>query len=180
VISLYRLYDVDDHLLYVGISQNFAQRWSQHAGLKPWWADVARTTVEHFPDRSEALAAEREAIRSEQPIYNLTHNTCRSIDADQAGAREAKIRQLTNDGVLLHPNSPFWRTLSECIPQFSEWEDIRSLLLDLVEKGALVVFHGEAAVAEENPPCCGSGPVAQGRGHRMKAISRTQPRFKGK
>jgi hypothetical protein len=28
VISLYRLYDVDDHLLYVGISQNFAQRWS--------------------------------------------------------------------------------------------------------------------------------------------------------
>jgi predicted GIY-YIG superfamily endonuclease len=152
VISLYRLYDAEDHLLYVGISQNFAQRWSQHAGLKPWWADVTKTTVEHFPTRAAALAAEREAIKSEGPIYNVVHNVCRTSDAEQIEAvhRDAIIERLTTDGVLLRPNAQFWIGVGECVPQLWEWEDLRSLLLDLIATAAKTVRSGDAAVDEEN------------------------------
>lgn len=71
--ALYRLYGADDALLYVGISVHLA-RWAGHATDKPWWREVARATVEWFPDRSAALTAERAAIATERPRCNVQHN----------------------------------------------------------------------------------------------------------
>jgi len=67
---LYRFYDHERELLYVGISKTAIIRWSQH-GSKPWWREVVSTRVEHFFSRSEARAAELEAIRTERPRYNV-------------------------------------------------------------------------------------------------------------
>ena len=129
-----------------------AQLWPQHAGLKPWWADVAKTTVEHFP--TEALVAEREAIKTETPIYNVVHNVCPPVPAfpevEAAARQEALIKGLTSEGVLLRPDSGFWKALGECAPELFEWDDVRSLLLDLTEKGALSVRRGDASVDPEN------------------------------
>lgn len=73
--TLYRLYDVDAVLLYVGISWNPGQRFTLgHSLDKPWWADVAHTTLEHFPTRAAALVAERAAIVAERPLHNVVHN----------------------------------------------------------------------------------------------------------
>lgn len=72
--SLYRLYDADDRLLYVGISYNYWTRFGQHEGGKAWWRDVTRTTVEHFASREAALDAERQAIVDEEPLHNIQHN----------------------------------------------------------------------------------------------------------
>ena len=69
--SLYRFYDVEGRLLYVGVTSVGPSRWSDHELHKAWWVHVVRTTVEHFPDRAEALAAERAAIEAEQPIHNI-------------------------------------------------------------------------------------------------------------
>lgn len=75
MIDLYRFFDADDQLLYVGISFNAAQRAMQHRHDKPWWTDVARMNVEHLPvNRQEAEAIERSAIVTERPLYNVTHN----------------------------------------------------------------------------------------------------------
>lgn len=62
--TLYRLYDADGGLLYIGIAGNPGRRFEQHAGDKPWWGQVARTELAHYPTRAEALDAERAAIAS--------------------------------------------------------------------------------------------------------------------
>ncbi|MGX1220369.1 GntR family transcriptional regulator [Streptomyces ambofaciens] len=71
--ALYRLYDADDQLLYVGISSDPPSRMQQHASDKLWWPEVAHHTITWLTSRSEALAAERAAINSEHPCYNHVH-----------------------------------------------------------------------------------------------------------
>lgn len=68
--TVYRLYDAKGRLLYVGTSVEPQERWEQHSREKLWWSSVARATVDWFSSRTEALAAEREAIRSEYPLHN--------------------------------------------------------------------------------------------------------------
>lgn len=75
--TLYRFYGEEHELLYVGISGNPGRRFSQHARDKPWWHLVAESTMEHFATRAEALEAERAAITSERPRYNMVHNHSR-------------------------------------------------------------------------------------------------------
>lgn len=72
---LYRLFDRDDVLLYVGISYNPRARLAGHTTARTArWHFVVRVSVERFSDRDRALVAERAAIRSEHPLYNVRHN----------------------------------------------------------------------------------------------------------
>lgn len=73
--ALYRFFDADDDLMYVGISATPWERWRQHRGEKPWWHEIANITIERFPNRDAALEAERAAIRSESPLYNIVHSS---------------------------------------------------------------------------------------------------------
>jgi len=87
VTTLYRFFDADDRLLYVGIAGNPGRRFHQHANGpdgKPWWSHVARSTMEHFDTREEAAAAEVAAIVTERPMHNVVHN--RSTSPRQAAA----------------------------------------------------------------------------------------------
>jgi excisionase family DNA binding protein len=72
--ALYRFYDAHDRLLYVGLTANPGSRWQAHSHDKPWWAQVARVTVEHFDGREEVEAAEVAAIKTEKPLHNVAHN----------------------------------------------------------------------------------------------------------
>ena len=72
--TLYRFFDADDRLLYVGIAGTATRRWEQHAKEKGWWDSVARVTVENHPNRAAAENAERIAIQAELPIHNVVHN----------------------------------------------------------------------------------------------------------
>lgn len=86
--ALYRFYGHDDALLYVGITASLPGRLARHRGDKPWWSEVARISVEHFPDRQSVLRAETGAIRTERPRYNKQQNTQtathrrRAVDTD--------------------------------------------------------------------------------------------------
>ncbi|WP_406190175.1 GntR family transcriptional regulator [Streptomyces anulatus] len=73
--ALYRLYNADDLLLYVGISSTPATRMGQHAARKAWWPQVADRKLEWFPTRTQAAEAEIAAIREERPVHNHTHNS---------------------------------------------------------------------------------------------------------
>ncbi|MFC9987835.1 GntR family transcriptional regulator [Streptomyces globisporus] len=74
--ALYRLYDTDDALLYIGISNNPGFRWKAHlySDSKKWAPLATRRTDEWFETRREALAAEAAAIQAERPRFNGTHN----------------------------------------------------------------------------------------------------------
>lgn len=82
--ALYKLYDENDVLLYVGVTNNTAVRWAKHAADKPWWSDVSRQEITWHADRASALAAEKESIRAGQPRYNSEHTSPAAPDVDSA------------------------------------------------------------------------------------------------
>lgn len=68
---LYRLFDAQDNLLYVGVTFMPGNRFDQHRREKHWWDQVARKEIEPFESRSSALDAERSVIAAEAPRHNL-------------------------------------------------------------------------------------------------------------
>lgn len=71
---LYRHWDPDGRLLYVGVASRPAARQRRHEASSSWMVFQAEMTVEPFPSRAEAEAAESEAIRAEQPLFNVAGN----------------------------------------------------------------------------------------------------------
>jgi predicted GIY-YIG superfamily endonuclease len=71
---LYRLYNADDELLYIGISKSAIHRLHEHLTQQPWADQVAKQTIERYETRDAAVIAERNAIQSEAPTHNIVHN----------------------------------------------------------------------------------------------------------
>lgn len=69
--ALYRHYDADGCLLYVGITDALEIRTRAHGRRSVWREFAHRAEVIWFDTRDEALAAEREAISTEQPLFNV-------------------------------------------------------------------------------------------------------------
>jgi predicted GIY-YIG superfamily endonuclease len=72
--ALYRHYDADGTLLYVGISDVLESRTREHMKHSPWARWAARREVEWLPTLAEATLAEVSAIRAEHPVFNTVHN----------------------------------------------------------------------------------------------------------
>ena len=73
--DLYRHFDAEGTLLYVGISLSAVSRLSQHVkATYDWTKDIKTVTIEKFDSRPSALRAERNAIKTEKPLYNKNHN----------------------------------------------------------------------------------------------------------
>ena len=86
--ALYRLFDVDGELVYVGITNNPAMRWSQHSAYSEWWSRVSSKSVEWHDTRAAAEKAERVAIRCEGPLFNRAHIPCAGMLRDGEVARD--------------------------------------------------------------------------------------------
>jgi len=72
---LYRHFDAEGNLLYVGISLSAVARLEEHkAQSKEWFNSIAKVTIERFPTRKLALKAELRAINEENPRYNVVGN----------------------------------------------------------------------------------------------------------
>lgn len=69
---VYRVYDESGRLIYVGETGNLVQRLEHHH-LNTWWSpQIARIRASVYQNRESALAAERAAIRNEDPRWNIT------------------------------------------------------------------------------------------------------------
>lgn len=73
--ALYRMYNAEDDLLYVGLTWSPSARFPQHRDDKPWWIEVATIRLESFATRAEVDAAEAVAIQAEGPRYNRAPRT---------------------------------------------------------------------------------------------------------
>ena len=71
--TLYRHFDANNNLLYIGVSSRISQRIKEHSIHSSWWQNVSKITLEHFEIRKEVLEAERNAIIAEQPKHNIIH-----------------------------------------------------------------------------------------------------------
>jgi hypothetical protein len=69
--TLYRYFNSEGQLLYVGITGDNTKRQSQHRRNSFWFGEIASATFDHFDNREEALEAEAAAIRYEKPANNI-------------------------------------------------------------------------------------------------------------
>lgn len=84
---VYRHFNKEGKLLYVGSSVSVLTRQAAHRNVSPWFADVATITVEHFPDRASMLRAERSAIVNEKPAHNIAE----AVDENGAPRRKKPV-----------------------------------------------------------------------------------------
>lgn len=97
--SLYRHYDEAGELLYVGISIDAIARFKQHAdSRKDWVNSIASVKIQKFETRAEALAAEKLAILTENPKYNIVHN--RYGPKTNGPPRKSRKKRVTGPGGL--------------------------------------------------------------------------------
>ena len=87
--TLYRFYDAEGSLLYVGITKFFEPRLKQHYKNAEWFFETAHVRLEHYQTRQEVELAETRAIQTERPSYNLA----KSIDKEVALDALALLRE---------------------------------------------------------------------------------------
>lgn len=69
--DLYRHFDENGTLLYVGVSLSAMHRLGQHKEHSHWYERIKNVTIEKFETRESALHAETMAIVHEKPEYNI-------------------------------------------------------------------------------------------------------------
>jgi predicted GIY-YIG superfamily endonuclease len=71
---LYRQFDKDGILIYVGRTHDWRLRTYDHRKFSDWWKRVVRIDIERFDDITAACKAEKLAIQTENPVCNFTHS----------------------------------------------------------------------------------------------------------
>jgi hypothetical protein len=69
--ELYRWYDGSATLLYVGRSYSAMARAAAHASGSSWYDDATIMIKQRYPSLAELVKAERQAIKTERPKYNV-------------------------------------------------------------------------------------------------------------
>lgn len=72
--ALYRYFDENGRLLYIGISGELGARVSGHVAKSRWMQLAAGSTIERHGTLAEVKAVEVAAIKAEHPLFNLQHN----------------------------------------------------------------------------------------------------------
>lgn len=71
--AVYRIFDGDDVLLYVGMSVSPETRFADHRTCKSWMQQASRYEISWFSSRETAEAEEQRAIAQERPLHNTVH-----------------------------------------------------------------------------------------------------------
>ena len=84
---VYRCYDIDGDLLYVGCTMDLDRRRKDHSGLNgsAWWPLLDRVRLAGPFNYSTARQIERDAIRDDWPIWN--HNAPNRMAYDALSTR---------------------------------------------------------------------------------------------
>jgi len=137
---LYKHYDKNGVLLYVGISLNHLHRLAQHRGGSFWFNDISRIDIEPYESREMALKAERDAIINNKPLHNIA-----KLSAEEhRKALEESIKDLERRMVRFNPLysiSDVSQILSIGISKIKRW--MESGELGWVPIGERITKHGK-------------------------------------
>lgn len=98
--QLYRHFDSDGALLYVGISLSAIRRLCEHR-QSPWTDNIANVTVEKFNSLEAAREAERAAIRTEKPRHNIAMANDIPDNVTHVRALASRLRRSVTNRELL-------------------------------------------------------------------------------
>jgi hypothetical protein len=116
--TVYRMYDREGRLLYVGMALYVRIRLAAHRNNQPWFNMVSKVDTERHPDRDSAADAEAAAIRDEAPIFNVLGKRSRRGE----GIRSVVV-----------PSDPWYRAL---VVAHDHGEDISAVVTDLLREYA--------------------------------------------
>ncbi len=97
---LYRHFDSDGALLYVGISKSNGVRQQEHARSSLWAAQIARVETQDFSCLADAAAAECIAIINEKPLFNIETRRVLSVKPTAGRVRNLRARMRKSGYVL--------------------------------------------------------------------------------
>jgi len=89
---LYRHFDKDGALLYVGISLNALNRLGQHSDHSDWYNSISRVEIEVLDTREMALDAEAKAIFDEKPKHNIMQPRKKNILVELARQNQIEYK----------------------------------------------------------------------------------------
>jgi predicted GIY-YIG superfamily endonuclease len=141
--ALYRFYDADGRLLYIGISRQPDTRWKQHLNnlRKEWTSQATRRTLTWLNSRAEAEMAEVAAIKAEKPLHNGSHNY-ESAPFDPSGwDRFAAVRrkaEVLAESIRLEITSGRW-PVGARIPKVREIAVAARLSLSTADKAVQMI-----------------------------------------
>lgn len=98
--AVYRIFNADDELLYVGVTKNIAARMKQHQRSQAWWPSVASITTTWFETVEAASAAEIAAIQTEQPSSNINGVGARAATPYRGGHSRVETAPATRKRLL--------------------------------------------------------------------------------
>src|SRR3990172_1752243 len=70
---LYRHFDRDGKLLYIGVSLSVIGRLGCHKQNSHWFKKIAHIDIDQYSSKEAALIAEKLAIKKENPLHNIEH-----------------------------------------------------------------------------------------------------------
>lgn len=98
MVSVYRAYNADGELLYVGCTLHPIVRLNRHINGARWKDEVVVFEIDRFDTREEARFVEKMAIIEEAPIYNIALNTTREVPVLPGAERDTQPRMCPGCG----------------------------------------------------------------------------------
>lgn len=145
--ALYRFFDADGTLLYVGITYDTEQRFASHSNNSPWWKDAVSHTVEWRDTRRLALAAELTAIRNERPRYNI-NGTPWSASRRELNPEERTVGELRRNVTDLCQKVRYCNTAFVVVDRTKDRRPVAALVsMDFYER-ALEALGEQAAASD--------------------------------
>lgn len=93
---LYRHFNSDGELLYVGVSLSAINRLGQHKEHSKWFSTITKVEIQSYATREEALDAEAIAINSERPKYNKRMSSTRLFRLEKISKESREKIQFIN------------------------------------------------------------------------------------
>lgn len=166
--AVYRLYDTDGALLYVGVSNSPGGRQRSHEKKYRWFKRVTTTTYTWFDTRSEAEAEERRLIDELVPHYNVHRGIRTRHYVGRHSPRRAPDSPVCDRPRHLPPRERILATLTEASEPLS-FEEIKRRTSGKTQslRGAIdeVLARGEAVSVKGTN---GNRVVLVGREHLLE------------
>jgi len=93
-VALYRHFNARGKLLYVGISVKPLDRLLSHVSGSAWVSEIVRIEISWCADRTEAMLAEADAIKSERPLWNQVHSPAHVVNDVRLAKKQAAAAHL--------------------------------------------------------------------------------------
>lgn len=133
--QVYRFYDKDGVLLYVGVSLSLLSRISAHRHQAAWFPLAAHVEIEHFPTRRAALAQELAYIQNLDPVFNL-NGAGHDVPTYRPDTTGTPFRHYVEAGERLVVRRPFdgdWETAGDvAFKWFKMWR--KSAMAEIFRK----------------------------------------------